>query len=162
MSSFNDHLPHDRLVAQRTPPRLTGSALKAGRAPEAHLAEMQRLHDQRDNVPNFLAQMARDFAANNVQLGSHDDPDAETRARWGAMGVRISEFPTTRAAAEQAHGRGDPVIMGAPNVVRGGSHDRRVAAEGLIADGLVSALASDYHYPALLDAAFALDDARNL
>jgi len=50
------------------------------------------------------------------------------------------------------------VVMGAPNVVRGGSHDKKVSAEAVIRDGACDALASDYHYPAPRHAAFALAD----
>lgn len=48
--------------------------------------------------------------------------------------------------------------MGAPNVLRGGSHAGKVAAEGLVAEGLCDVLVSDYHYPALLGAALKLAD----
>jgi alpha-D-ribose 1-methylphosphonate 5-triphosphate diphosphatase len=49
-----------------------------------------------------------------------------------------------------------PVIMGAPNVVRGGSQAGNVAAEELIAAGQCDALVSDYHIPALALAAWTL------
>jgi alpha-D-ribose 1-methylphosphonate 5-triphosphate diphosphatase len=39
--------------------------------------------------------------------------------------------------------------MGAPNFVRGGSHKDNVSAVDLVAEDLVTALASDYHYPSL-------------
>jgi alpha-D-ribose 1-methylphosphonate 5-triphosphate diphosphatase len=48
--------------------------------------------------------------------------------------------------------------MGAPNVVRGGSQTGNIAAAGLVAEGLVDALMSDYYYPALPQAAWALVD----
>jgi len=44
-------------------------------------------------------------------------------------------------------------------VVRGGSHSGNVGAAGLIRDGLVDALASDYVPASLLDAAFRTADA---
>ena len=50
------------------------------------------------------------------------------------------------------------MILGAPNVVRGGSHSGRLSARDLIAEGLCDALASDYHYPALKQAVFHLLD----
>jgi alpha-D-ribose 1-methylphosphonate 5-triphosphate diphosphatase len=49
--------------------------------------------------------------------------------------------------------------MGAPNVVRGGSQTGNIAAAGLVAEGLCDALMSDYYYPALPQAAWALVDA---
>ncbi len=154
---FNDHLPYDRLDAGRTPPRLEGGAGKAGRSPEAHLAEMKRLAANRARVPGFVASLAEACAQRGVRIGSHDDTGADDRVRWGEMGADIAEFPVARTAAEAARGRGEPIILGAPNVVRGGSHKRGgMAAESLVADGLCDALASDYHYPALAQAAFGL------
>ena len=46
--------------------------------------------------------------------------------------------------------------MGAPNVVRGASHAGKVSALEIVEAGLVTALASDYHYPAPLRAALRL------
>jgi len=152
----NDHLSHAHLATGRPPPRLTGAALKAGRSPEAHLAEMRARHACGGEVPGFLAALAADLGARGVRLGAHDEADPAARARNAALGLDVAEFPLTRAAAQAAAEAGAPVVMGAPNVVRGGSHGRGVAAEGLVAAGLVTALASDYHYPAPLAAALAL------
>ncbi len=153
---FNDHLPHDRLAAGRRPPRLTGQALKSGRNPEAHLALMQDLHARAGEVPGALDALCERLLVRGVRLGSHDDPDAATRAVWRARDVRISEFPETHAAAEAARAEGEPVVMGAPNVVRGASHAGKVSALEIVEAGLVTALASDYHYPAPLRAALRL------
>lgn len=155
---LNDHLPHAALAAGRRPPRLTGQALKSGRSPEAHLAMLQRLHGGLPDAWNALAEFAKDLTAQGVRLGSHDDQTARDRGRARDLGADIAEFPVSRAAAEAAHAAGEPVIMGAPNVVRGGSHDKKVSARALIADGLVNALVSDYHYPSLHRSALTLWD----
>lgn len=144
---FNDHLPHDRLAEGRKPPRLTGQALKAGRNPERHFELLQQLHAQGDQVPAALDDLCAVLTGQGVRLGSHDDQSAEDRAAWRARGVRISEFPETLEAAEAARSAGDFVVMGAPNLVRGGSHKGNVSALELVAMGLCDALASDYHYP---------------
>ncbi|MEM1363679.1 MAG: alpha-D-ribose 1-methylphosphonate 5-triphosphate diphosphatase [Pseudomonadota bacterium] len=154
---INDHLPHAHLTEGRQPPRLTGAALKAGRAPEAHLALMHHYAANGPKVPDFVAGLIETFAP-ETRFGAHDEETAEIRAKSADLGLGISEFPTTQEAAQTAQKMGARVIMGAPNVVRGGSHDRRVSAELLIREGLVDALASDYHYPALAEAAFALSD----
>ncbi|MCB1313639.1 MAG: alpha-D-ribose 1-methylphosphonate 5-triphosphate diphosphatase [Sedimentitalea sp.] len=153
---FNDHLPHARLAEGRRPPRLTGQALKAGRSPEAHLAMMQGLHARSGEVPAALDRLCERLRAQGVRMGSHDDRTPEARAAWRARGVCIAEFPETLAAAEAAHAAGDPVVLGAPNLVRGGSHNGNVSALDLIAMGLCDALASDYHYPSLRRAALML------
>ena len=153
---FNDHLPHDRLAAGKMPKRLVGQALKAGRSPESHLAQMQEMHARRDEVPAALDRLCAELAQRGVKMGSHDDQTAEGRDLWRARGVTLAEFPETQEAAEAAHGAGDAVIMGAPNVVRGGSHNGNLSALDLISMGLCHALASDYHYPSPRRAALML------
>ena len=156
---FNDHLPHDALDKGKRPPRLTGQALRIGRNPEKHLEMMQALHARRGEVPAALEGLARTLKARGVRLGSHDDRTGAARARWHAMGVGLAEFPETQEAAEAAREQGDGVVLGAPNVVRGGSHNGNASAVDLVAMGLCDALASDYHYPSLRRAAFLLADA---
>ncbi len=77
-------------------------------------------------------------------LASHDDTIEEHIAEAAANGVTISEFPTTDVAARLARSVGMRVVMGAPNVVLGGSHCGNVSARELAAQGLVDGLASDY------------------
>jgi alpha-D-ribose 1-methylphosphonate 5-triphosphate diphosphatase len=154
---FNDHLPHAALRAGKRPPRLTGQALKSGRAPEAHLALMQRLAAI-DPAP-ALADLAARLTAQGVRLGSHDDHHPEDRARFRALGAQIAEFPETEAAARAAHDAGDLVVMGAPNIQRGGSHAGKVSVREMVGAGLVDVVVSDYHYPSLAAAAFTLAEA---
>ncbi|WP_293448232.1 alpha-D-ribose 1-methylphosphonate 5-triphosphate diphosphatase [Planktotalea sp.] len=146
---FNDHIPHKRLDEGRKPQRLTGSALKSGRSPEVHFALMKQMSAQRDLVPAALSEFARELIATGCLIGSHDDNTAQDRSLFQAMGAQISEFPETRDAAEAARATGGQIILGAPNVMRGGSHAGNVAADDLVREGLCDALASDYHYPAL-------------
>ncbi|MGD9865003.1 MAG: alpha-D-ribose 1-methylphosphonate 5-triphosphate diphosphatase, partial [Pseudodonghicola sp.] len=153
---FNDHLEHERLAAGRKPPRLTGQALKAGRNPERHFEMLLELHRCSAEVPAALDALCARLAAQGLRMGSHDDHDAQARADWRARGVRISEFPETLEAAEAARAAGDAIIMGAPNLVRGGSHKGNVSALDLVAMGLCDALASDYHYPSPRRAALML------
>lgn len=153
---FNDHLPHDRLAEGRKPPRLTGQALKAGRKPDAHFEMLLSMHARRDEVPTAVETLCAELSRRGVRLGSHDDATPVTRAWWRDRGVSISEFPETLAAAEAARSAGDHIILGSPNVVRGGSHKGNASAVDLIAMGLCDALASDYHYPSPRRAALML------
>ncbi|NOD88970.1 MULTISPECIES: alpha-D-ribose 1-methylphosphonate 5-triphosphate diphosphatase [unclassified Ruegeria] len=153
---FNDHLPHDRLAQGKKPPRLTGQALKAGRNPDAHFEMLLNMHARRHEVPAAVEALCADLGEIGVRLGSHDDATAEARAWWRDRGVRIAEFPETLEAAEAARSAGDHIILGSPNVVRGGSHKGNASAVELIAMGLCDALASDYHYPSPRRAALML------
>lgn len=89
-------------------------------------------------------------------LASHDDASSVHVAESVADGVSLAEFPTTREAAEACRQGAVAVMMGAPNVVRGGSHSGNVAAEALARDGLLDVLSSDYVPASLLMAAFHL------
>ncbi|MBC6436806.1 MAG: alpha-D-ribose 1-methylphosphonate 5-triphosphate diphosphatase [Rhodobacteraceae bacterium] len=153
---FNDHLPHAHLSRGKTPPRLEGQALKSGRSPRAHWDVMRRLHDAWPEAAAAVAEMAARLQARNVVLGSHDDADTAARAHWREAGVRVAEFPMDSAAIQAAAKAGDTVVMGAPNILRGGSHGKGIAAAPEVAAGRVTALASDYHYPAPLQAALGI------
>ncbi len=153
---FNDHLPHDRLSEGRKPPRLTGQALKAGRNPDKHFEMLLSMHARSAEVPQALDDLCAALAGQGVRMGSHDDATSATRTDWRNRGARISEFPETLEAAEAARSAGDHVILGSPNVVRGGSHKGNASALDLIAMGLCDALASDYHYPSPRRAALML------
>lgn len=155
---FNDHLPHEALEKGKRPPRLTGQALRIGRNPEKHLEMMQAMHARQAEVGPAVDGLSASLAARGVLMGSHDDRTADERRVWRARGVGIAEFPETMDAAEEARAGGDAIIMGAPNVVRGGSHNGNVSAIEMVMMGLVDALASDYHYPSLRRAAFLLAD----
>lgn len=156
---FNDHLQHDVLEKGKRPKRLTGQALRIGQNPEKYLAYMQMLHSRMDEVPAALEVLASELQDMGVRLGSHDDRTEQQRQDWHAMGVHIAEFPETVEAAEAARRAGDAVVMGAPNVVRGSSHNGNASALDLITMGLCDGLASDYHYPSMRRAAFFLYEA---
>jgi alpha-D-ribose 1-methylphosphonate 5-triphosphate diphosphatase len=153
---FNDHLPHARLAEGRKPPRLVGQALKAQRNPEVHFQMLLDLHARTADVPAALDKLTAELAEINVRMGSHDDQTSEQRAEWRARGAVISEFPETLEAAGAAKSGGDWIALGAPNLVRGGSHKGNASALELVTMGHCDALASDYHYPSPRRAALML------
>lgn len=91
-------------------------------------------------------------------LASHDDTTAAQVAVSAAHGVRFAEFPTTLEAARACRERGMGVMMGAPNLIRGGSHSGNVAAHALAEADLLDILSSDYVPSSLLTAALMLGD----
>lgn len=155
---FNNHLPEALEAWDKTPLKVEAWARQAGRSGEDYIADVRAAAAREPQVFRHLARLAEAFDRMGVAYGSHDDPDAETRERYRMIGARIAEFPTHRGAAFTAKAMGDPVIMGAPNVVRGGSQSGNIAAAALIAEGLCDALVSDYYYPALAQSAWTLAD----
>jgi len=107
-------------------------------------------------VPAVLERIAAAARAAGVALASHDDATIATRAAFRARGARICEFPIAEAVGEDARAAGDWVVMGCPNVVRGGSHIGWASAATLAEAGICSVLSSDYFYPAMLRAALIL------
>ncbi|MES9937872.1 MAG: alpha-D-ribose 1-methylphosphonate 5-triphosphate diphosphatase [Sedimenticola sp.] len=91
-----------------------------------------------------------------VPMASHDDATAEHVDEAIGYGMSIAEFPTTKEAARESRGRGMKVLMGAPNLVRGGSHSGNVSARELAEDDLLDIVSSDYFPTSLLQAAFTL------
>ncbi|WP_212523433.1 alpha-D-ribose 1-methylphosphonate 5-triphosphate diphosphatase [Actibacterium sp. MT2.3-13A] len=155
---FNNHLPEIPDGAREKHEVVRIWARQTGRSAEEHLALAEAALARAAEVPRHLCRLAEAFDRLGVAYGSHDDPDGETREGYSMIGARIAEFPTARRAAAAARAMNDPVLMGAPNVVRGGSQSGNVAAMDLIREGLCDALVSDYHYPSLAHAAWRLAD----
>lgn len=91
-------------------------------------------------------------------LASHDDTTPDQVAASAGHGVQVAEFPTTTEAAEACRAQGIGIIMGAPNLVRGGSHSGNVAAKALAENDLLDILSSDYVPAALLKGAVQLGE----
>lgn len=101
----------------------------------------------------WLGEQAR---AGRIRLLGHDPASAEEIEQLRARGGVVAEFPTSREAAQAAYDCGLPTVMGAPNVLRGGSHNGNASGRELVHLGLVTALASDYLPSGLLAAALLL------
>jgi alpha-D-ribose 1-methylphosphonate 5-triphosphate diphosphatase len=124
-------------------------------------AELQRFVEERHelfrkfSVPNrrALVSLAKE---REIPLASHDDTTLAHVEESICDGVVIAEFPTTDEAAAASHAAGVAVLMGAPNLVRGGSHSGNVSTESLARRGTLDILSSDYVPASLIQAAFEL------
>jgi alpha-D-ribose 1-methylphosphonate 5-triphosphate diphosphatase len=155
---FNDHIEEALDKRRLAPADFAHWARTLGKQPDDLFRAIEKAYARAREVPRHLCTLAEAFDDIGVLYGSHDDPDGETRERYSMIGARIAEFPTTRQAARAAHAMMCPVIMGAPNVVRGKSQAGNISASDLVAEGLCDALVSDYHIPALVLAAWAMVD----
>ena len=155
LMAFNDHLPIADLASPRSK-KLAPMVERSGLTQDAFLALVARIKERADEVPGSIERIAKTAVANGVPLLSHDDTSPEQRRWFRSLGSRLAEFPTTLATAQEAAAHGDDIVLGAPNVVRGGSHTGWTNARDMVAQGLCSILASDYYYPAPLIAAFRL------
>ncbi len=96
--------------------------------------------------------------AHGIALASHDDATVEHVAEAVEDKMTVAEFPTTVAASKASHEAGLCVMMGGPNVVRGGSHSGNVSARDLAAMGYLDVISSDYVPSSLLHSAMLLYD----
>lgn len=158
LASVMDHTPgqrqwHDREQWRRFQER-------DGKLSDEHVATA--LAELSIEQERYADAHRREIVARCKQLGipvaSHDDTLIEHVEQARAEGIVLAEFPTTRIAAEAAHRHGIATIMGAPNIVRGGSHSGNVSALELAQAGLLDILSSDYVPSSLLTAVFELVD----
>jgi alpha-D-ribose 1-methylphosphonate 5-triphosphate diphosphatase len=116
----------------------------------------QRKADQQAYAIPHRQVIVQASRARQVPLASHDDTLLSDVAMAVQEGVAISEFPTTVAAAQAARDAGMAIIMGGPNMVKGGSHSGNVSAAELAQLDLLDIFSSDYVPSSLLLATFML------
>lgn len=162
--SHEDHTPGQGQYADRAyyERYMMGSrgmtAEQAARHVDDLIAERDGRLGLREEAMGWLAEQAQ---AGRIRLLGHDLTTEAEVDDLVARGGTVAEFPTTLGAAQAARDRGLPVVMGAPNVLRGGSHNGNASGQELIGRGLVTSVASDYLPSSLLAAVFALvDDGR--
>ncbi len=105
-----------------------------------------------DNYVRLVSLAAR----HGTPLASHDDTTLRHAEEALRDRVAIAEFPTTVEAAAALHANGIKVMMGAPNLMRGGSHSGNVATAELARAGMLDLMSSDYVPSSLLLAALRL------
>lgn len=153
--AFNDHTTGS--VLKGSIARKIGQmAERSGLSQEDYRALLDRVWRARDAVPAAIESLAASARANGNVLLAHDEDSPAERTRFRALGAVASEFPMNQETAQAARDAGEDVILGAPNVVRGGSHNGALSATEAIAAGRCTVLTSDYHYPSPLYAAFTL------
>lgn len=146
---FNDNLPYRALASDDVEIKLTRQALRFGMEPHAYSQKIKKLALRQKNIPKAINALAKRLYAKKIILGYHDAKSLDAKELCLASGIYMAEFPQTLATAKAAFNAGCCVILGAPNVVRGASHYKKLKALAAIEAGYCTALASDYHYPSL-------------
>lgn len=154
--SVMDHTPGERQFVSIDKFReyYLGKGLMGPEQLEQFIVERRALNLQH-SAANRLAivSLAREA---NIAIASHDDATVDHVHEAVADGAAIAEFPTTADASEAAHKAGLAVMMGAPNLVRGGSHSGNISARDVAINGHLDILSSDYVPGSLLQAVFQL------
>jgi alpha-D-ribose 1-methylphosphonate 5-triphosphate diphosphatase len=153
--AFNDHTP-SILKKLADPVANAKYSERAGMTLAAFHELTKQIAARAPEVPAALERIGAAARDAGIALASHDDATIPTRAEFRARGARICEFPMAEEVGEYARQQGDWVVMGCPNVVRGGSHLGWASAARLAEAGICTVLSSDYFYPAMLRAALIL------
>jgi alpha-D-ribose 1-methylphosphonate 5-triphosphate diphosphatase len=157
LMSLMDHTPGQRQFRDQAKLR----NYYRGKGERMTEAELDTLFERRFAYQKaYAADNMRDIVAlahhYRIPLASHDDTTDENVADAIRDRVSVAEFPTTMEAARGLHRAGIGILMGAPNVVRGGSHSGNIAAVDLAREGFLDILSSDYIPSSLLMAALQL------
>lgn len=88
--------------------------------------------------------LLRQAAAAGVVSASHDDDGVERVQRIRDWGGRISEFPIDLATLTAASEAGMSTVLGAPNLIRGGSQSGNLRALDAVRSGRLDCLCADY------------------
>lgn len=153
--TFNNHLPSiiKKLMHSE---KIEAYATRAGCAPKEFMKRLQRAQSHAAIVPSVITALAGACLEHGIPMASHDDKTCADREHFHGMGVGISEFPNTQDALFAAMALDNLVVMGAPNVLLGGSQNGGLSAIDAIRSCMCDILASDYYYPSLLHAPFKL------
>lgn len=109
------------------------------------------------SAPNRKA-VVKEANDRGIRLASHDDATIAHVEEAVADKVSIAEFPTTREAAQASHDAGLAVLMGAPNIVRGQSHNGNASARDFAGAGYLNIISSDYVPASLLHSCLILEE----
>ena len=154
--SLMDHAPGQRQFVDLEAYRLYYQK-KLGLSEEEFAAfSRKRLAESARYADASRRTIAAVCATRGIAVASHDDATDAHVAEAVALGTTVAEFPTTLEAAKASRAAGLHVLMGAPNVVRGGSHSGNVSAKSLLDAGLLDILSSDYVPFSMVQAAFLL------
>ena len=159
--AFNDHTT-SMAIGGKHRENLTQWASRSGLSPEGYLQHLNSVFSRREEVETSIKRAASAALEQGAVLFAHDEASPAERIKFRGLGALASEFPMTSDTARIARKAGEHTILGAPNVVRGGSHTGAVNAGEAVAEGLCSVLASDYYFPSQLLAAFKLVSGGNI
>ncbi|WP_316859744.1 alpha-D-ribose 1-methylphosphonate 5-triphosphate diphosphatase [uncultured Cohaesibacter sp.] len=156
---YSGHFPLADIQSADFVTRIEPIAKRSGLDAGDYARLIRERWSMRPRVIEAIDEVARLGREHDVPMLSHDDTQDETRDFYRKKGANIAEFPMSVSVAAVAQERGDKVVFGAPNAVRGGSHMGASPRAGdMVEAGLCDILASDYYYPAMLAAVARLDE----
>ena len=144
--AYNDHIDHiykDKDSSQK----MSAYANRTDLSEAAFKELLERVSAREDQVPEGIKRLAAAARKVGIPQLSHDDETPATRQFYFELGSQICEFPVNKITIQKALEYNNHIVLGAPNVVRGGSHTGAIHAGDAVLAGQCTILASDYYYP---------------
>lgn len=158
MASVMDHTPGQRQWRDLAKYRRYSERNGSLRDDEYEQMVRERAEQQALHAARHRAEVVAGCRSRGIPLASHDDTELEHVQLARDEQVSMSEFPTTVLAARAAREAGMAIIMGGPNLVKGGSHSGNVSAAELARLDLLDIMSSDYVPASLIQSAFLLHE----
>ncbi|MDD2971439.1 MAG: alpha-D-ribose 1-methylphosphonate 5-triphosphate diphosphatase [Lachnospiraceae bacterium] len=153
--SFMDHSPgqgqyRDLQIYQETIEKHHGKEIE-----EEGIEKILEYHKEKEMLSfaqlKELCELAHKY---EITVASHDDDTIKKLQINKHIGVDISEFPINEKTAKAAHDMGFYTVVGAPNVLLGGSHSGNMSAADAICADCADIICSDYFPQAILHSIF--------
>ena len=109
---------------------------------EIHFDHLKNL--QKKNSKKHIDRILEFKSSYDCILASHDDTTKNDVHNSNKYGVKLAEFPTTLEAAKTSKEYDIKIMMGSPNLMRGGSHSGNISAKELLENDCLDILSSDY------------------
>ncbi len=155
--SFMDHTPgqgqyRNIQIYENTITKYHGKEIEA-----FGIEAILEYHQNKDRLSfSQLKELTELAHSNGIAVASHDDDTEEKLIVNQAIGVDICEFPILLDTAKSARAKGFFTVIGAPNILLGGSHSGNMSAAEAIKQGCADILCSDYYPPAVLHSIFVM------
>jgi len=153
--SFMDHTPgqgqyNDLKVYRETISKFNGKEIDA-----LGFDGVLEYHKNKDTLSfEQLKELAAFAHEKGIAVASHDDDTEEKLQLNKEIGIDISEFPISLAAAKSAMAHGFYTVVGAANILRNGSHSGNLSAAEAVLNDCADIICSDYYPAAILHSVF--------
>lgn len=153
--SFMDHSPGQGQYRSLEVYKKTVLTYGGKESAQMSMEEILDYHHHKEMLSmSQMEQLTSMAHAKGLTVASHDDDTVDKLEVNEQIGVDISEFPINLETARAAREKGFYTVVGAPNILLGGSHSGNMSAAEAVLDGCADILCSDYYPPAILHGIF--------
>lgn len=154
--AFNDHLTN-LMEGGHMMKKLGKMTARSGLDEVSYKKLINGLWAKRDLVDRYVSELANLSRSLGIKMFAHDEITIQQRQQHRDLGIFVSEFPMTEDVAQNAIDHCEHTVMGAPNLLRGKSHNGAISARDMVRQKRCTIIASDYYYPAPLRSIYLMD-----